>query len=120
MEYGAIDLHTRESEIRIVDQSGLVGVERRIATRRAAVTQLFGGRAPLRILLESGTESEWVAQHLESLGHEVVVADPNYVLMYGCRSRHVKTDRRDVAALAEANRCGIYRGAHRVTAAQQH
>jgi transposase len=34
-------------------------------------------------------------------------------LMYGHRSRRVKTDRRDVAALAEACRHGIYRCAHR-------
>ena len=40
-------------------------------------------------------------------GHEVVVADPNYALMYGVQVRAVKTDRRDVAALAEACRLGI-------------
>ena len=42
-----------------------------------------------------------MAQHLESLGHEVIVADPNYAPMYGSRSRKVKTDKRDVAALAD-------------------
>ena len=46
----------------------------------------------MRILIESSTESEWVAQHLEALGHEVIVADPNYAPMYGSRSRKVKTD----------------------------
>jgi transposase len=49
----------------------------------------------------------------------VVVADPNYTLMYGHRSRRVKTDRRDVAALAEACRHGIYRPAHRRSAQQR-
>ena len=62
-------------------------------------------------MIEASTESEWVAQHLEALGHEVVVADPNFGLMYGHRSRRVKTDRRDVAALTEACRHGIYRQA---------
>ena len=28
-----------------------------------------------------------------------IVADPNYAPMYGHRSRRIKTDRRDVAAL---------------------
>jgi transposase len=37
--------------------------------------------------------------------------------MYGSRSRKVKTDKRDVAALAVANRRGVYRRAHRVPAA---
>jgi len=76
-------------------------------------------RPAMRILLETGTESEWVAQHLESLGHEVIVADPNYTAMYGERTRRIKTDKRDVAALAEANRRGIYRLAHRVSRAQR-
>ena len=119
MEYGAIDLHTKESEIRIIDEAGAVVFERRIATTRTRLTDVFGSRTPLRILLESGTGSEWVAQHLEGLGHEVVVADPNYTPMYGQRTRRIKTDRRDVAALAEANRLGIYRAAHRVSAPQR-
>jgi transposase len=71
------------------------------------------------MLLESSTESEWVAQHLEALGHEVIVADPNYAPMYGSRSRKVKTDGRDTAALFDACRLGIYRRAHRVSAAQR-
>jgi transposase len=39
--------------------------------------------------------------------------------MYGQRQRRIKTDRRDVAALAEACRLGIYRAAHRVSAVQR-
>src|SRR5204862_5384967 len=116
MEYGAIDLHTKESEIRILDGTGVMVFERRIATTRTRLTDVFGSRAPLRILLESGTGSEWVAQHLEALGHEVVVADPNHAPMYGHRQRRIKTDRSDVAALAEANRLGGDRTAHRVSA----
>ena len=113
MEYGAIDLHAKESQIRIVTGDGTVVCQRRIATTRERLADVFRDRTPMRILLESGTGSEWVAQHLETLGHEVVVADPNYMPMYGQRSRRIKTDRRDVAALAEANRLGIYRPAHR-------
>lgn len=119
MEYGAIDLHAKESQIRIVTGDGAVVCERRIATTRARLADVFGDRTPMRILLESGTGSEWVAQHLEGLGHEVVVADPNYTPMYGQRTRRIKTDRRDVAALAEANRLGIYRRAHRASAPQR-
>jgi transposase len=119
MEYGAIDLHTRRSQIRIVSEDGTVVLDRRIETRASALAGLFGPRPRMRILLESSTESEWVAQALEQLGHEVIVADPTYVAMYGTRSRRVKTDRRDVAALADACRRGIYRPAHRVTRVTQ-
>jgi transposase len=77
---------------------------------------VFGGRPALPVLVESSTESEWVAQYLEELGQEVMVADPNYLPMYGARTRRVKTDKRDVAALAEACRLGTYRRAHRASA----
>ena len=119
MVYGAIDLHMRYSQIRVVDESGAVLRDQRIQTSRERLVKGFEGWGPLRILVETGTESEWVAQALESAGHEVVVADPNYAPMYGERQRKVKTDRRDVAALAEANRRGWYRATHRVAAAQR-
>jgi transposase len=119
MVYGAIDLHMRHSQIRVVDESGAVLCDQRIVTSCERFVKAFDGRGPLRILLETGTESEWVAQALEGAGHEVIVADPNYAPMYGDLQRKVKTDRRDVAALAEANRRGWYRVAHRVSAAQR-
>jgi transposase len=118
MEYGAIDLHKKESQIRIVTESGQV-LDDRIATTRERLTHVFWGRPRMRILVEASTESEWVAQHLEQLGHEVIVADPNYSPMYGHRSRRIKTDRRDVAALSEACQHGTYRPAHRRSARQQ-
>jgi transposase len=112
MDYGAIDLHKKESQIRIVTTGGQV-VDQRIATTRDRLAFVFGGRPRMRILLEASTESEWVAQHLEVMGHEVIVADPNYAPMYGHRSRRIKTDRRDVVALTEACQQGTYRLAHR-------
>src|ERR1700716_2932275 len=115
MEYGAIDLHKRESQVRIITEGGQV-MDRRIATTRDRLTTLFWGRPHARILIEASTESEWVAQHLETLGHEVIVADPSYALMYGHRSRRIKTDRRDVAALAAACQHGTYRATHRRSA----
>jgi transposase len=119
MEYGAIDLHLRHSQIRIVREDGSVILDRRVSTTRDSLTALFDGRPRLRVVVETGTESEWVAQTVEACGHEVVVVDPNYALMYGTRQRRIKTDRRDVAGLAEANRRGIYRTAHRVSASQR-
>jgi transposase len=68
---------------------------------------------------KASTESEWVARHLESLGHDVIVADPNYGAMYARRSRRVKTDRRDAAALADACLHGNYCPADRRSARQR-
>jgi transposase len=68
---------------------------------------------------ETSTESEWVARHLEGLGHEVV-ADTNFAAMYATRSRRVKTDKRDARTLAEACKLGAYRPAHRTFDRRRH
>jgi transposase len=115
--YGAIDLHKKESQIRIVTKSG-EGIDQRIATTRDRLTHVLWGRPPMRVLVEASTASAGVAQHLEQLGHEVIVADPNYGPMYGHRRRRIKTDRRDVAALTEAGHHGTYRQVHRRSARQ--
>jgi transposase len=60
-----------------------------------------------------------VARCLEGLGHEVVVADPNFAPMYATRSRRVKTDKRDARTLAEACRLGAYKPAHRTSDARR-
>lgn len=120
MDMIGIDLHKRESQLCILEDEGGRVIEKRIVTRRERFTAVLGERAPARVLLEASTESEWVAQCLEALGHEVIVADPNYAPMYASRSRRVKTDRRDARALAEALKLGAYRPAHRVSAARRH
>lgn len=119
MVYGAIDLHMRFSQLRIIDAEGKVVRDRRVPTTRERLVTAFASDGPMRILVEASTESEWVAQALEAAGHAVIVADPNHAPMYGAVQRRVKTDGRDVAALAEANRRGWYRPAHRVSAAQR-
>jgi transposase len=118
VDYVGIDLHKRESQICIETEQGEV-LESRIRTDRERFTAVFGGRPRARILIEAMTESEWVARCLESLGHEVVVADPNFAAMYATRSRRVKTDRRDAVTLADACRLGAYRHAHRTSERQR-
>lgn len=112
MENVAIDLGRPDSVMCELDADGKKSF-RRFGLNRPNLDRFFAGRPQCRVLIESSTESEWVAQHLEGLGHEMVVADPNFAAMYGERNRRVKTDRRDADALFEANRLGIYREAHR-------
>lgn len=119
MDTIGLDLHKRETQLCIISDGGSIS-ERRIVTSRERLAAVLGSCSPARILLEASTESEWVAQHLESLGHEVIVADPNYAPMYASRTRRVKTDKRDARALAEALRLGAYRVAHRVSPERRH
>lgn len=119
MDYVGIDLHKVHTQICIEDAQGNVINEMRVRSLRAPLEEVFGARPRAKILLESSGSSEWIAELLESLGHEVIVADPSYVLMYGTVSRRVKTDARDARALADACRMGAYRVAHRTSATQR-
>ena len=119
MDHTGIDVHKKESQICILAEGGEL-IEQRIRTEPERFAAVFGKRPRSRILLEASTDSEWVARCLEGLGHEVIVADPNFAPMYATRTRKVKTDRRDARALADANLRGAYRPAHRLSDAQRH
>jgi transposase len=119
MDTIGLDLHKRESQLCIITEDGEL-IERRIITGRAAFAAVLGSRPRARILLEASTESEWVARYLESLGHDVIVADPGFAPMYATRSKKVKTDKRDARALCEASQVGAYRAIHRASDAQRH
>lgn len=119
MEIIGLDLHKRESQLCMKAEDGTI-TERRIVTSRERFTAVLGNRPRARILLEATTESEWVARHLESLGHEVIVADPNFAPIYANRSRRTKTDKRDARTLMEACELGAYRRAHRLSDARRH
>jgi transposase len=112
VEHVGMDVGLRESQLAILTEAGEI-LDKRIRTERNRLVQFFGGRARAKILLEASTESEWIARCLEELGHDVVVADPNYAPMYCHRARRIKTDRRDAHALVEACRLGAYRPSHR-------
>lgn len=119
MDIIGLDLHKRESQLAIRAEDGTI-TERRIVTSRERFTAVLGGRPRARILLEASTESEWVARHLESLGHEAIVADPNYAPMYADRSRRTKTDKRDAGTLPDACETNACRPAHRLSEARRH
>jgi transposase len=119
MESIGIDVHKVNSQICVVGENAEVLEERRIQTDRERFAAVLGKRPKARALLEASTESEWVARCLEELGHEVIVADPNFAPMYATRSKRVKTDRRDARTLAHACRLGAYRRAHRTSEEQR-
>jgi len=119
MDHIGIDVHKRDSQIYILAEGGEI-IERRIRTEPERFGAVLETRPRARIVSEASTDSEWVARCLEALGHEVIVADPNFAPMYATRTRKVKTDRRDARALAEACLPGAYRPAHRLSDPQRH
>ena len=119
MESIGLDLHIRESQLAITADDGTI-TDQRIATSRERFTAVLGRGPRAKILLEASTESEWVARHLESLGHVVIVSDPNYAPMYANRSRRTKTDKRDARTLMDACATGASRPAYRLADARRH
>lgn len=71
-----MDVHKRETQVCITE--GAVRYSSSNASARSArgSPQSSGDRPRAQILLETSTESEWVAQAVEGRGHAVVVADP--------------------------------------------
>ena len=118
MQHCGFDLAKTSSQLCLRTEDGQF-VEHRLKTTREELTRFFAERPPTRILIEAATESEWVAQHLEGLGHEVIEAFPNFAPMYATLSKKIKTDKRDARALCDACERGTYHPAYRSTDAQR-
>jgi hypothetical protein len=63
MDHSGIDVHKKKSQICILAEGGEL-IERRIPTQLRRFAEELGARPHARILLESSTESEWVARCL--------------------------------------------------------
>ena len=98
-----IDQGDRFSHLCVLDAQGEVVERSRIRTTPAAYRKWFGGRrARGRVILEVGPHSPWSSRLLESLGHEVIVANARRVKLIAKADR--KTDRVDAETLARLGR----------------
>src|SRR3989442_1123469 len=77
------------------------------------------GVTRIQSLIEASAESKRVARCLEPLGHEVNVADPNYVPMVATRTAGSRATGTTPRALMDARRLGAYRPAQRTSEAQR-
>lgn len=88
-----------------IGDSGEPMEEGRVAMTPKAMTKAFGVFEPTRIAIEAGAQSRWVAQLLEELGHEVIVANPRQVkLISNNQSKNDVNDARLLAKLARVDR----------------
>ena len=97
-----LDLGDRSSWYCVLDESGQILLEAKVATTPKALQGVFGGMARNRIALETGTHSPWVSRLLSEVGHEVIVAHARNVRWIG-ESRK-KDDRLDAQTLARLAR----------------
>ena len=98
-----VDLGDRSSQICRLDwETGEILEERRLSMTASSVQRYFSGLSSCRVILESGTHALWMRRLLESLGHEVITANPSKV--QAIASSRQKTDERDARCLAQLGR----------------
>jgi transposase len=97
-----LDLGDRSSWYCVLNETGEVLLEQKLATTPKAMKEVFGGMPRSRIALETGMHSPWVSRLLSELGHEVIVAHARNVRLIGESRR--KDDRFDAHTLARLAR----------------
>jgi transposase len=98
-----VDLGDRASQIcRLDRETGAILEEKRLSTTSASFQRYFEQGARWLVILESGTHTPWVRRLLESLGHQVIAANPSKLQLIA--SSRQKTDERDARCLAQLGR----------------
>jgi transposase len=97
-----LDLGDRGSYYCVLDEEGNVLERGDVVTEKQPLTVLLTGWKPILVVIEVGTHSPWVSRLMESLGQEVIVANPRKVQLISQNSR--KNDPHDAELLARLGR----------------
>lgn len=100
MKHCGMDVHLQSTTAEVLDPRTGEIRHRVVATERGALKRWLASEARMRVVLEAGRSSHWVAELAEECGHEVVVVDPNRTKAVAVAGGHKKTDRLDAATLA--------------------
>ena len=92
-----IDLGDRKHEVCVFDGKEVVE-QKSMTNTRDSFSELMGSYPNSRIVIEAGTHSPWISQHLEAAGHNVIVANPRQVQLISVSDR--KCDKKDAKLLA--------------------
>lgn len=96
-----LDLGDRFSHYCVLNEESEMIEEGRIATTKTALERHFAGEERMRIALECGTHSPWVSRLLESMRHEVVVANTRKIrAITGSESKNDTNDAEKLARFA--------------------
>lgn len=98
-----LDVGDKYSYLAVLDASGELAEETRVATTKKALAAVFSrGATRLTVVIEAGTHSRWISRVIEECGHNLIVANPRRLrLIY---QRDSKTDRTDAELLARLGR----------------
>src|SRR3712207_3947174 len=111
--YAGIDVSLERSSVCVVDATGKVVREAKLASEPEALAGFFAGLGlPLtRIGLEAGPLSQWLHAGLSEAGYEAVLLETRHVKA-ALSAMIVKTDRKDARGIAQLLRMGWFRPVH--------
>lgn len=114
-----LDLADLNSDWAGLDEEGKVVRRERVRTTEPELRSVFGGVAPTTIVVEVGTHSPWVSRVLESLGHQVIVANARRVaLIHRNKRKNNRIDAEFLARLGRADKELLFPIHHRGAEAQ--
>jgi transposase len=111
--YAGIDVSLEQSSVCVVDATGRIVREAKVASEpEALITFLRGLTLPLvRIGLEAGPLSQWLQAALVKAGFAAVLLETRHVKA-ALSAMIVKTDRKDARGIAQLLRMGWFRPVH--------
>jgi transposase len=111
--YAGIDVSLETSSICIVDSTGVIVRELKVASEPEALGAALKGVGLVfaRVGLEAGPLSQWLHAGLKAAGLPVVLLETRQ-LRAATRAMPVKTDRTDARAIAQMVRTGWFRAVH--------
>jgi len=111
--YGGIDVSLKESHVCVVDASGKIIREGKVASEPEDLIGWFGGLGLVvtRIGLEAGPLSQWLYAALRDAGLAIELLETRHV-RNALKIMPVKTDRKDAQGIAELMRLGWFRPVH--------
>src|ERR671933_731243 len=112
--YAGIDVSLERSSVCVVDATGKIVREAKVASEPEALVRFFRelGVPLARVGLEAGPLSQWLHAGLTGAGFEAVLLEARHVKA-ALSAMIVKTDRKDARGIAQLLRMGWYRPVHR-------
>ena len=111
--FGGLDVSVKETSVCIVDDTGKIVREVKVASEPKALLQVLGKPAYRfkRIGLEAGPLSQWLFSGLAEAGFPVICVETRHMRAV-LKAQINKTDRNDARGMAQMMRAGIYRPVH--------
>jgi transposase len=111
--FAGLDVSVNETSICIVDDTGRIIREAKVASEPEALLQVLksGGYRFKRIGLEAGPLSQWLFSALAEAGLPAICVETRHMRAV-LKAQINKTDRNDARGMAQMMRAGLYRPVH--------